>query len=55
MKYNSRSVSFILLAVSAEALGLLKGKELLLVWVDFGLSVTVQCCDLNKLLCCLWP
>lgn len=41
MKYNSRSVSFHLQGISAEALGLLKGKELLLVWVDFGLSVTV--------------
>lgn len=41
MKYKSSSVSFLLQGVSAEALGLLKGKELLLVWVDFGLSVAV--------------
>lgn len=41
MKYNSRSVSFLLQWASAEALGLLKGKELLLVWVDFELSVAV--------------
>lgn len=40
---------FILQVVSAEALGLLKGKDsaealgLLLVWVDFGLSVAVEC------------
>lgn len=43
MKYNSRSDSVLLQAVSAEALGLLKGKELLPVWG--GLCVVGGCCQ----------
>lgn len=56
MEYNSRSDFVLLQVVSAETLGLLKGKELLPVWVDFVLLVAiVSVVGLSKLPCGLWP